>query len=121
MAFYPLSPGSDYGQSPDPLTDNWTYDSAIDLFAWNPVMPDLFTLDLPEGFMNFETKGVLGDEFAAPPDIGGYAVASLPEDVSESVSVSYCMSLHTEYGVVQANVVRIPRVTITRGHRRMVL
>lgn len=91
MAFYQLSPTSDYAQGLDPLTDNWTYDSTIDLFAWNPVLPDPFTLGLPEDFMNFEAKDVLGGVFASPPDVGGYAVASHPEDVSESVSVSHCI------------------------------
>lgn len=65
-------------QGPDPLTDNWTYDSAIDLFSWNTLLPDPFTFDLP-------------DYLDLPDPIAGFAV---PGDASESASVCpYLMSL----------------------------
>ncbi|PLN79368.1 hypothetical protein BDW42DRAFT_172946 [Aspergillus taichungensis] len=72
---------------PDPLSGNWSYDSAIDLFALNPVFPDPFQMDLADELLPMDPK-----EFAERPvqqPITGYTmshhpgneVASLPSDV----------------------------------------
>ena len=37
LRYQPTSPET--VQGPDPLTDSWTYDSAINLFSWN-LLPD---------------------------------------------------------------------------------
>lgn len=81
------SPSLDTAQGPDPLNDDWTYDSAIDLFAWNPILPDPFTFDLPDDLM--EPKHLSGP----------FSGLAMPEDVSESVSVGAsfrCMFMYIE-------------------------
>lgn len=77
------SPPLNTARGPDPLNDDWTYDSAIDLFAWNPILLDPFTFDLPDDLME-------------PDSFSGLA---MPEDVSESVSVCpsfRCMFMYIE-------------------------
>ncbi|PKY05687.1 hypothetical protein P168DRAFT_128580 [Aspergillus campestris IBT 28561] len=72
---------------PDPLSGNWSYDSAIDLFALNPVFPDPFQMDLADELLPMDPK-----EFSERPvqqSVTGYTmshhpnneVASLPSDV----------------------------------------
>lgn len=81
---------------PDPLTDDWTYDSAIDLFSWNPMLPDPFVFDLPDDLMSFEPKDFSTDMLDAPSDVGGIAIGNhLGEDAaSESISVCTTQSHH---------------------------
>lgn len=72
-------------KGPDPLTDNWTYDSAIDLFSWNPMMPDPFTFDLPDDLMNFESKD-LSAGMVAPSDISGFVIGNHMGEDAASIS-----------------------------------
>ncbi|KAI9933525.1 hypothetical protein ASPWEDRAFT_30368 [Aspergillus wentii DTO 134E9] len=75
-------------KNPDPLSDNWTYDSAIDLFSLN-TMPDPFTLDLPEDLMNFDPRDVPVDAFAPPPGISGFSISNHSgEDAASCGSIS---------------------------------
>lgn len=91
MSFY--QPSSNAIKGPDPLTDNWTYDSAIDLFSWNPMMSDPFTFDLPDDLMNFEPKD-MSASMVAPSDISGFAIGNhMGEDAA---SVSVCSFLHID-------------------------
>ncbi|KAL4804033.1 hypothetical protein BDV18DRAFT_143710 [Aspergillus unguis] len=59
--------------NPDPLSANWSYDSAIDLFSLNTMMPESFPLDIPND-MFWDTKELPADFFAAPTDINGFTV-----------------------------------------------
>lgn len=84
MSFYQSRPDTIKG--PDPLTDNWTYDSAIDLFSWNPMMPDPITFDLPDDLMNFESKDMSAG-MVAPSDISGFAIGNHLGEDAASISV----------------------------------
>lgn len=111
MSFY--QPSLDAIKGPDPLTDNWTYDSAIDLFSWNPMMPDPFTFDLPDDLMNFESKD-LSAGMVAPSDISGFVIGNHMGEDAASISVRY--SLHIwKSSLTQANLYRTPRVMTTHG------
>lgn len=60
--------------SPDPLSANWSYDSAIDLFALNNMMPEPFPLETPNDII-WDTKEFPADFFAPPADINGFTVS----------------------------------------------
>ncbi|KAB8073054.1 hypothetical protein BDV29DRAFT_176199 [Aspergillus leporis] len=64
-------------KGPDPLTANWNYDSAIDLFSLNTMMPENFALDVPnEPMMGVDPKDFPADFFAPPPDISGFTISN---------------------------------------------
>ncbi|EAA61422.1 hypothetical protein AN7170.2 [Aspergillus nidulans FGSC A4] len=60
--------------SPDPLSANWSYDSAIDLFSLNTMIPEPFPLDIPNDML-WDAKELPADFFAAPTDINGFTVS----------------------------------------------
>jgi hypothetical protein len=94
MSFY--QPNPDAIKGPDPLTDNWTYDSAINLFSWNPMMPDPFTFDLPDDLMNFESKDMSAG-MVAPSDISGFAIGNHLGEDTASISVRSILSSFSSY------------------------
>ncbi|KAF5855384.1 hypothetical protein ETB97_009334 [Aspergillus alliaceus] len=64
-------------KGPDPLSANWNYDSAIDLFSLNTMMPENFALDVPnEPIMGVDPKDFPADFFAPPPDISGFTISN---------------------------------------------
>lgn len=76
--------------SPDPLSANWSYDSAIDLFSLNTMVPESFPMDIPNDML-WDTKDLPADFFAAPTDINGFTVShddSLSSDESDDQSFS---------------------------------
>ena len=87
------SDGLDSLKGPDPLTDNWTYDSAIDLFSWNPMLPDPFVFDLPDDLMSFEPRDLPADMWAPPSDVGGIAIGNHMGEDAASESISVCTNL----------------------------
>ncbi|KAL4902686.1 hypothetical protein BDW74DRAFT_56594 [Aspergillus multicolor] len=60
--------------SPDPLSANWSYDSAIDLFSLNTMVPESFPMDIPNDML-WDAKDLPADFFAAPADINAFAVS----------------------------------------------
>ncbi|CEL02268.1 hypothetical protein ASPCAL03439 [Aspergillus calidoustus] len=75
-----------YNMSPDPLSANWSYDSAIDLFSLNTMMPESFPMDIPNDLF-LESKDLPSDFWAAPTDINGFTVSN--EDSLSSVRLLY--------------------------------
>ncbi|KAL2818679.1 hypothetical protein BJX63DRAFT_419205 [Aspergillus granulosus] len=76
--------------SPDPLSANWSYDSAIDLFSLNTMMPESFPMDIPNDLF-LESKDLPSDFWAAPTDINGFMVPnedSLSSEESDDPSYS---------------------------------
>ncbi|KAL2788573.1 hypothetical protein BJX66DRAFT_340133 [Aspergillus keveii] len=76
--------------SPDPLSANWSYDSAIDLFSLNTMMPESFPMDIPNDLF-LESKDLPSDFWAAPTDINGFTVShddSLSSEESDDQSYS---------------------------------
>ncbi|KAA8650207.1 uncharacterized protein ATNIH1004_002888 [Aspergillus tanneri] len=61
-------------KGPDPLSSNWNYDSAIDLFSLNTMLPETFPLEIPNDMM--DPKGFPADFFAPPPDISGFTISN---------------------------------------------
>ncbi|KAL3457112.1 hypothetical protein BJX64DRAFT_269432 [Aspergillus heterothallicus] len=79
-----------YNMSPDPLSANWSYDSAIDLFSLNTMMPESFPMDIPNDLF-LESKDLPTDFWAAPTDINGFTVShedSLSSEESDDQSYS---------------------------------
>jgi hypothetical protein len=60
-------------KAPDPLSGNWSYDNAIDLFSINIMLPDPFPMELPDQ-VSFEPN-YFSDPFAPPPEISGFAIS----------------------------------------------
>ncbi|KAL4912752.1 hypothetical protein BDW62DRAFT_206197 [Aspergillus aurantiobrunneus] len=60
--------------SPDPLSANWSYDSAIDLFSLNTMLPEPFPMDIPNDML-WDAKDLPADFFAAPTDFNGFTVS----------------------------------------------
>ncbi|KAL4787108.1 hypothetical protein BJX76DRAFT_354518 [Aspergillus varians] len=60
--------------SPDPLSANWSYDSAIDLFSLNTMVPESFPMDMSNNML-WDAKELPADFFAAPTDINGFTVS----------------------------------------------
>ncbi|KAL3474308.1 hypothetical protein BJX99DRAFT_182752 [Aspergillus californicus] len=61
--------------SPDPLSANWSYDSAIDLFSLNTMIPESFPMDIPTDML-WDPKDLPADFFNAPTDINGFTVSN---------------------------------------------
>lgn len=76
-------------KGPDPLSGNWTYDSAIDLFSMNNMMPDPFAMDLPSDPISLDPAYFPVDPFAAP-EISGFAISNGAEDAVSCQSPSVC-------------------------------
>lgn len=76
-------------KTPDPLSGNWSYDNAIDLFSINTMLPDTFSMDLPDP-PSLEPN-YFSDPFAPPPEISGFAISSnAAEDAVSHQSPSVC-------------------------------
>ncbi|KAL4799325.1 hypothetical protein BDV19DRAFT_385571 [Aspergillus venezuelensis] len=76
--------------SPDPLSANWSYDSAIDLFSLNTMVPESFPIDISNDML-WDAKDLPADFFAAPTDINGFTVShdeSLSSDESDDQAFS---------------------------------
>jgi hypothetical protein len=71
-------------KGPDPLSANWSYDSAIDLFSLNTMLPETFPLDIPNDML-LDPKDFPVDLFAPPADISGFAISHSGEDSLSSV------------------------------------
>ncbi|KAK1142643.1 hypothetical protein N8T08_007447 [Aspergillus melleus] len=63
-------------KGPDPLSSNWNYDSAIDLFSLNTMLPEPFPMEIPNDMMGMDTKDFPTDFFAPPPDISGFTISN---------------------------------------------
>jgi hypothetical protein len=61
------------------LSANWSYDSAIDLFSLNTMLPETFPLDIPNDML-LDPKDFPTDLFAPPADISGFAISHSGED-----------------------------------------
>ncbi|KAK9544265.1 hypothetical protein V6Z79_009935 [Aspergillus fumigatus] len=72
-------------KGPDPLSANWSYDSAIDLFSLNTMLPETFPLDIPNDML-LDPKDFPTDLFAPPADISGFAISHSGEDSLSSES-----------------------------------
>ncbi|RAH81274.1 HLH DNA binding domain protein [Aspergillus japonicus CBS 114.51] len=73
----PLSrPHDSFSKGPDPLTANWNYDSAIDLFSLNTMIPETFPLEMSNDMMTLDPKDFPTDFFAPPPDISGFTISN---------------------------------------------
>ncbi|RHZ50288.1 hypothetical protein CDV55_100760 [Aspergillus turcosus] len=66
-------------KGPDPLSANWSYDSAIDLFSLNTMLPETLSLDIPNDML-LNPKDFPVDLFAPPADISGFAISHSGED-----------------------------------------
>ncbi|EAW13460.1 putative HLH DNA binding domain protein [Aspergillus clavatus NRRL 1] len=66
-------------KGPDPLSANWSYDSAIDLFSLNTMLPETFPMDVPNDML-LDPKDFPVDLFAPPADISGFAISHSGED-----------------------------------------
>lgn len=71
-------------KGPDPLSANWSYDSAIDLFSLNTMLPETFPMDVPNDML-LDPKDFPVDLFAPPADISGFAISHSGEDSVSSV------------------------------------
>ena len=74
---------------PDPLSADWNYDNAIDLFSVNSMLPDTFPIDLSDP-VSLEPD-YFSDPLAPPPEISGFAMSSNPiDEVVSHQSPSVC-------------------------------
>ncbi|KAJ6091493.1 hypothetical protein N7467_003462 [Penicillium canescens] len=64
---------------PDPLAANWTYDSAIDLFALNSNDMESVPFDFADSLNDLDSKDLFVDPFAGSPEISGFSMP-MPED-----------------------------------------
>ncbi|GMF72573.1 unnamed protein product [Aspergillus oryzae] len=76
-------------KGPDPLSANWNYDSAIDLFSLNTMMPENFALDVPNEPMGVDPKDFPADFFAPPPDISGFTISNHSGEDAGSITSSW--------------------------------
>ncbi|GES59916.1 HLH DNA binding domain protein [Aspergillus terreus] len=78
------------GKGPDPLSGNWNYDSAIDLFSLNTttMLPEPLQLDIPNEFVNLDPKEFPAEFFAPPPEFSGFTISNHGEDVASCGSIS---------------------------------
>lgn len=75
-------------KAPDPLSGNWSYDNAIDLFSMNTMLSDLFPMDLPDQ-VSFEPN-YFSDPFSPPPEVSGFAISRGSDDAVSRQSPSVC-------------------------------
>ena len=73
-------------KGPDPLSGNWNYDSAIDLFLINNMMPDTFPMDLPSDPC-LDPSYFPVDPFGST-DISGFTISNSGEDAGSCQSPS---------------------------------
>lgn len=77
-------------KGPDPLSSNWNYDNAIDLFSLNTMLPETFPMEIPNDMMGMDAKSFPADFFAPPPDISGFTISNHSgEDCASMSSVRY--------------------------------
>jgi hypothetical protein len=100
-------------KGPDPLSANWSYDSAIDLFSLNTMLPETFPLDIPNDML-LDPKDFPVDLFAPPADISGFAISHSGEDSLSSVCSH--ITVHV-YKLTDKGQSRIWKVTINHGHQ----
>ncbi|PYH97144.1 hypothetical protein BO71DRAFT_417253 [Aspergillus ellipticus CBS 707.79] len=82
-------PNESFTKGPDPLSANWNYDSAIDLFSLNTMMPETFPLEMSNEMMTLDPKDFPSDFFAPPPDISGFTISNHSgEDAASCGSLS---------------------------------
>ncbi|PYI11898.1 hypothetical protein BO78DRAFT_381943 [Aspergillus sclerotiicarbonarius CBS 121057] len=82
-------PNDTFTKGPDPLSANWNYDSAIDLFSLNTMIPETFPLEMSNEMMNLDPKDFPTDFFAPPPDISGFTISNHSgEDAASCGSLS---------------------------------
>ncbi|RJE20176.1 hypothetical protein PHISCL_07493 [Aspergillus sclerotialis] len=74
-------------KGPDPLSGNWNYDSAIDLFSMDNMMPDTFSMDLPSDPISLDPSYFPVDPFGSP-DVSGFAISNSGEDAVSCQSPS---------------------------------
>ncbi|KAF4251761.1 hypothetical protein CNMCM8057_006870 [Aspergillus fumigatus] len=72
-------------KGPDPLSANWSYDSAIDLFSLNTMLPETFPLDIPNDML-LDPKDFPTDLFAPPADISGIRKVKINRGLPPTVS-----------------------------------
>lgn len=96
-------------KGPDPLSANWSYDSAIDLFSLNTMLPETLPLDIPNDML-LDPKDFHVDLFAPPADISGFAISHSGEDSLSSVRSYY----YQVYKLTDKKS-RIWKVTINHG------
>lgn len=82
-------------KGPDPLSSNWNYDSAIDLFSLNTMLPESFPMDMPNDMMGMDAKDFPADFFAPAPDISGFTISNHSgEDCASMSSVCLYLLIH---------------------------
>ncbi|CAK41991.1 transcriptional regulator family: Helix-loop-helix [Aspergillus niger] len=82
-------PNDTFAKGPDPLSANWSYDNAIDLFSLNTMMPETFPLEMSNEMMNLDPKDFPADFFAPPPDISAFTISNHSgEDAASCGSLS---------------------------------
>lgn len=74
-------------KGPDPLSSNWNYDSAIDLFSINNMMPDTLSMDLPSDPISLDPNYFAVDPFGSP-DISAFTISNSGEDAVSCQSPS---------------------------------
>lgn len=94
------------GKGPDPLSGNWNYDSAIDLFSLNTttMLPEPLQLDIPNEFVNIDPKEFPAEFFAPPPEFSGFTISNHGEDVASCGSIS-SVRYHRDYLTLSVNTV----------------
>jgi hypothetical protein len=81
---------------PDPLAANWTYDSAIDLFALNSNDMESVPFDFADSLNDLDSKDLFVDPFAGSPEISGFSMP-MPEDNASLSSVCLTTSQPIPY------------------------
>lgn len=67
----------------DALPDNWSYDSALDLFSLTPADMDAVAFDFTDGLTNANTKDLFLDPLTASTAISGF---TMPTEDTVSLS-----------------------------------
>lgn len=68
----------------DPLPDNWSYDSAIDLFSLNPADMEPVSFDFGDSLTSPDSKDLFMDPFGTPTAISGFSMPTAEDAVSLS-------------------------------------
>lgn len=78
----------------DPLPGNWSYDSAIDLFALNPADMDPVSFEFSDNLGNADTKDLFLDPFGTPSAINGFTMPAAEDTLSLSSVCQYSPQLN---------------------------
>lgn len=68
----------------DPLAANWSYDSAIDMFALNPTDMEPVSFDFADNLTNLESKDLFADPFTGSSGISGFSIPMAEDAASLS-------------------------------------